>query len=60
VRQHHPATGERRAVGRWARLSLTPLRDLQAAPPLGWDGPGILAGVGASPRTATPTDEEGA
>jgi crotonobetainyl-CoA:carnitine CoA-transferase CaiB-like acyl-CoA transferase len=57
VRQHHPATGERRAVGRWARLSLTPLRDLQAAPPLGWDGPGILAGAGASRFTAPSTNE---
>jgi crotonobetainyl-CoA:carnitine CoA-transferase CaiB-like acyl-CoA transferase len=59
VVQHHPAVGERRAVGRWARLSLTPLRDLQAAPPLGWDGRDVLAGVGASHPTAAPFDEEG-
>jgi crotonobetainyl-CoA:carnitine CoA-transferase CaiB-like acyl-CoA transferase len=60
VLQHHPAAGERRAVGRWARLSLTPPRDLQAAPPLGWDGPDILAGLDASHRMAISPDEEGA
>jgi crotonobetainyl-CoA:carnitine CoA-transferase CaiB-like acyl-CoA transferase len=60
VRQHHPAVGRRRAVGRWARMSLTPLRDLQAAPPLGWDGRDVLADVSTSRPTATPLDGEGA
>jgi crotonobetainyl-CoA:carnitine CoA-transferase CaiB-like acyl-CoA transferase len=52
ILREHPGVGQVRNIGSWARLSLTPLDPLFAAPPLGWHSREIVEEVGLGDRFA--------